>query len=99
MTNALKTKRQQLGEAISFLRGELNMSRHNLADKTRSTTRDVERWERGELCPTTQEWQRMRAVFPQLTGQRYRDLHGGAALEQLRGSAQARRRRGWSSRS
>ena len=78
----MKTKRQELGEVIAFMREESHMTRHNLADKIRSSTPNVERMERGDLCPTTQEWQRMRAVFPKLTASRYRDLHNGAALEQ-----------------
>lgn len=84
MTTALKTKRVQLGELIAFLREGQTMSRHNLADKTRSTVRDVERWERGELVPTTQEWQRMRGVFAQLLspGSEYRKLFDAAAAEQ-----------------
>ena len=84
----VKSKRQQIGELIAFQRGEISMSKHNLADKTRSTTNNVERWERGDLVPTTQEWQRMRAVFPQLgaggaAGSKYRELFDAAAAEQL----------------
>lgn len=79
-----KTKRQQLGELIEFHRLELNMSKHALADKTRATTKDVDRWGRGDLVPTTQEWQRMRLVFPVINaGNRYRELFEGAAAEQL----------------
>lgn len=80
----VKTKRQQLGELIAFNRSETGLSKHNLADKTRATTKDVERWERGELCPQLQEWQRMRAVFPRMnaTGNPYRELFEQAAAEQ-----------------
>jgi len=79
-----KTKRQVLGELIAFNRAQINISKHNLADKTRSTIKEVERWERGDLCPTSQEWQRMRAVFPPLSGagNRYREVFDAAAAEQ-----------------
>jgi hypothetical protein len=88
VNTAPKTKRQQLGELIGFQRTEQGMSKHNLADKTRTTTNIVERWEGGTLVPTLQEWQRMRDVFPPLkagggTGGRYRELFDAAAAEQL----------------
>lgn len=79
------SKRRQFGEAIAFLRGEGGLSKHNLADKTRTTTKIVDTWEAGENVPTTQEWQRMRAIFPALSsaGSRYAELYRAAAAEQL----------------
>lgn len=79
------SKRRQLGEAIAFLRGEMNLNKHHLADKTRTTTKIVDGWEAGDIVPTTQEWQRMRAIFPPLSsaGSRYAELFRAAAAEQL----------------
>lgn len=79
------SKRRQFGEALAFLRGEAGLSKHHLADKTRTTTKIVDAWESGEAAPTTQEWQRMRAIFPALSsaGSRYAELHRAAAAEQL----------------
>lgn len=79
------SKRRQFGDAIAFLRGEAGISKHNLADKTRTTVKIVEGWEAGDNVPTTQEWQRLRAIFPALSsaGSRYAQLYGAAAAEQL----------------
>lgn len=80
-----KTKRQQLGELLAWLRSEQSMSTHNVADKTKVTTKDVSRWERGDLVSTSQEWNILGAVFPQLrggVGNRHRELYDGAAAEQ-----------------
>ncbi len=79
---AVRTKRQQLGEAIAFSRNDLGASKHNLADKTRSTIKEVDRWEQGELVPTSQEWQRMRQVFPAFNARNFLDLYAAAAAEQ-----------------
>jgi transcriptional regulator with XRE-family HTH domain len=77
-------KRRQLGEAIALLRGEANLSKHHLADKTRTTVKIVESWEAGDSVPTTQEWQRMRAVFPRLSpaGSQYAEMYRAASAEQ-----------------
>lgn len=85
MTTNPISKRRQLGEAISFLRGETSMSRHNLADKTRTTVKIIEGWEAGKFPPSTQEWQRLRAIFPPLNavGSQYIELFRAAAAEQL----------------
>lgn len=42
-------------------------------------------WESGDATPTTQEWQRLRAIFPALSsaGSRYAELYRAAAAEQL----------------
>jgi len=79
------SKRRQLGAAIAFLRGEINLSKHALAEKTRTTTKIVEGWEAGDLAPTTQEWQRMRSIFPAFAsaGSTYAELFRAAAAEQL----------------
>lgn len=79
------SKRRQLGDAIAFLRGEMNLNKHHLADNTRTTTKIVDAWEAGEVVPTTQEWQRMRSIFPPLSsaGSRYGELFRAAAAEQL----------------
>jgi transcriptional regulator with XRE-family HTH domain len=79
------SKRRQFGEALAFLRGEAGLSKHNLADKTRTTTKIVDAWEAGETMPTSQEWQRMRAIFPAFSsaGSRYGELYRAAAAEQL----------------
>lgn len=80
------SKRRQFGEALAFLRGEMSLSKHSLADKTRMTTKIVESWEAGEVVPTVQEWQRMRAIFPAMSsaGSRYGELFRAAAAEQAR---------------
>lgn len=85
MTANPLTKRRQLGESIAFLRSELHLSKHNLADKTRTTIKIVEAWEAGETVPTAQEWQRMRGVFPSLApaSSKLRELYQAAAAEQL----------------
>jgi transcriptional regulator with XRE-family HTH domain len=79
------SKRRQFGEALAFLRGEAGLSKHNLADKTRTTTKIVDTWETGESAPTAPEWQRMRAIFPAFSsaGSRYAELYRAAAAEQL----------------
>jgi hypothetical protein len=85
MTATPLSKRRQLGDAITFLRIEAQLSKYNLADKTRTTIKIVESWEAGETVPTAQEWQRMRAVFPSLAPANYRlrELYQAAAAEQL----------------
>lgn len=79
------SKRRQLGEAIAFLRDDLGISKHQLADKTRVTIKIVDAWESGDQVPTAQEWQRMRSIFPSLAPASYklRDLYQSAAAEQL----------------
>ncbi len=85
MSAAPLSKRRQFGEAIAFLRGEISMSKHTLGDKARVPVKIVEGWEAGESVPTSQEWQRMRSVFPPLasSGSRYAELYRAAAAEQL----------------
>jgi DNA-binding XRE family transcriptional regulator len=77
------SKRGQLGQVIAHHRSELSMSQHNLATKTRSSIKEVDRWEKGDLVPTTTEWQRLRATFHQLNAAHFRDLYAAAAAEQL----------------
>lgn len=78
-----KSRRRELGLLLEKCRVDLNMTRHSVADKARSSSANVERWERGDLCPSSQEFSRLRVVFPKLTAQMFKDLFNGAALEQL----------------
>lgn len=75
--------RVKLGELLAAQRATTAMTRHNLADKTRSTSKFVERWETGDLTPSVQEWQRLRAVFPALNATPHLELFKAAAAEQL----------------
>lgn len=86
MSNTISiSKRKQFGDALAFIRGEANLSRHIVADKTRVTTKIVEGWESGDSVPSTGEWQRLRAVFPPMASasSRYRDLYAAAVAEHL----------------
>jgi hypothetical protein len=81
----VKTKRQELGEVLAHLRGEAGHSRHHVADRIKSTTANVERIERGDLCPSAPEWSRYRSIlYKRLSETRFRDLYSAAALEQLK---------------
>lgn len=77
------TKREELGAAIQSMREDMGITRHTLSDKTNTSNANVERWERGLLCPTKPEFSRMCVVLRKLDNARYRELYAQAAAEQL----------------
>lgn len=76
------TKRQELGQHIAAMRVELGLTRHTIGDKTRSSEGNVDRWERGTLCPTSHEWTRLCDVYRKFNAPRYKEIFQQAALEQ-----------------